>query len=514
VKLRNIPLADRQTGFVDLLHAHASPPGPSAANGSEQPSLPTPRHKRPVLLSARIALIRIIETASVLIVGVLMVNLMYDSFDLDGFDSYTQMVGIATLIFGLSAQYFGCYDPAANFSLRLGWSRVGSAWLVVGIFLLFLAFLSKISTDFSRSWTMLWFIVELVVIALVRAAVTIWLRRLRASGAFDQRVAILGAGAQGQQLARYIASRSDLTIDLIGFFDERPQSRLPSAKSELPLLGRFDDLIERVRADEIDQVIVALPLSAAKRLQSLVSKLSLYPVFIRLAPDLSAFSFPQRPTVMLGSIPVMNIADCPITGLTLVSKRLQDILLSTLILCLALPVMVIVAAAIWIFDGRPILFCQEREGYNHKRFAIWKFRSMVHDTYQTGAIDQARPNDSRITQIGRIIRATSIDELPQLYNVLRGEMSLVGPRPHSPTTRAGAEYFEEAVSNYIARQRVKPGLTGWAQVCGWRGETDTKEKLVGRLQHDLFYIENYSMAFDFYILLRTAATVLFAKNAH
>ncbi len=472
------------------------------------------QNRKPSLLSAHIAIIRVLEPVVVFLVGLVMVHALRHIFILGEIDNYLRMVVTATLCFALSAEFLRCYDPEANFSLRRGWSRVGLAWLFVGVFLLFFAFVAKASEDFSRSWTILWFLTELVSIGLVRVGVTLWLRHQRANGAFDQRVAILGAGAQGQQLAVYIASRHDLTIELMGFFDERPPSRLSTTTSGLPLLGRFDDLIERVRNDEIDQIIIALPLSATNRLQALVAKLSLYPVSIRLSPDLSAFAFPERSTVMLGSVPVMNIVDCPITGLTQVTKRVQDIVLSSVFLILALPIMAIAAIAILIFDGRPILFSQEREGYNHKRFLIWKFRTMARETCQTDAIDQARRDDPRITRIGRFLRATSLDELPQLYNVLRGDMSLVGPRPHAPTTRVGEEYFQEAVSNYIARHKVKPGLTGWAQVCGWRGETDTKEKLIGRLQHDLHYIENYSLFFDVYILFRTAATVLFAKNAH
>ena len=179
-----------------------------------------------------------------------------------------------------------------------------------------------------------------------------------------------------------------------------------------------------------------------------------------------------------------------------------------------LPIMLGAAMAIKLDSPGPIFFRQDREGFNNRRFAIWKFRSMQVDQLEYDAIHQAARHDPRITRIGRILRATSIDELPQLINVVRGDMSIVGPRPHAPSTRAGRRLFGEIVGTYAARHNVKPGLTGWAQVNGWRGETDTEDKLIRRLEHDLHYIEHWSVPFDLYVLLRTIWAVMAQRNAH
>jgi Undecaprenyl-phosphate glucose phosphotransferase len=261
-------------------------------------------------------------------------------------------------------------------------------------------------------------------------------------------------------------------------------------------------------------VIIALPWSAEQRLQQIVAALAITPVRIRLAPDLASFAFAQRPIMLLGDLPVMALFERPISGLDSLVKRIEDLILLALILPFALPIMLGAAMAIKLDSPGPVFFRQDREGFNNRRFAIWKFRSMQVDQLEYDAIHQASRHDPRITRIGRILRATSIDELPQLINVVRGDMSIVGPRPHAPSTRAGSRLFGEIVGTYAARHNVKPGLTGWAQVNGWRGETDTEDKLIRRLEHDLHYIEHWSVPFDLYILLRTIWAVMAQRNAY
>ncbi len=457
---------------------------------------------------------RALETGSALAIGLGLVLLLRDDPYFGNDAQYMRAVVAGTLVFAIAAELIGSYDESARFSLRKGWKLIFGAWLITGITMLVVAYLTKASGDFTRFWTLSWFFSQLLALGVIRAGATVWMRHLKRLGHFNQRIAIFGAGAQGQKLARYILANDDLTIDLLGFFDERPATRLAKTRMALPLAGDFENLVAKVRSGDVDQIIIALPLSAVDRLQAIAARLAIYPVLVRLAPDLSAFAFKERPTVLLGELPVMTLMERPISGVSQLLKKLEDLLLATLILVVAAPIMLITAIAILIEDGRPIFFCQDREGYNHRRFRIWKFRSMSVAAAQYDKVDQAKKNDSRITRVGRIIRATSIDELPQLYNVFRGEMSLVGPRPHAASTRIGSQFFGEIISDYAARHKVKPGMTGWAQVCGWRGETDTEEKLEKRLQYDMFYIENWSVGFDIYIIIRTAATVLFSKAAY
>jgi exopolysaccharide biosynthesis polyprenyl glycosylphosphotransferase len=197
-----------------------------------------------------------------------------------------------------------------------------------------------------------------------------------------------------------------------------------------------------------------------------------------------------------------------------VIKRIEDLLIGGLALLLLAPLLLAIAIAVRLDSKGPILFSQEREGFNNRRFRIWKFRSMYAERCDGQRIRQATRDDPRVTRIGRLLRRLSLDELPQLFNVISGEMSLVGPRPHAPSTKAGDRLFGEVVKTYAARHKVKPGMTGWAQVSGWRGETDTEEKLLKRLECDLFYIENWSIGLDLFILLRTAAILPFQHRAY
>ncbi len=278
-------------------------------------------------------------------------------------------------------------------------------------------------------------------------------------------------------------------------------------------MGNLTTLIEMIRGGLIDQVVVALPWAAERRVQGVVNRLALTPVKVRLAPDLVSFTFARRPVVILGDIPVMTLFDRPISGMAAVFKMLEDKLLTSLVLLLIWPLLLVIAIAIKLDSPGPILFKQQREGFNNRSFACFKFRTMYHNRLEYKDIHQATRDDPRVTRVGRLLRRTSLDELPQLFNVLLGDMSLVGPRPHASSTRAGGRLFSDVVQSYAARHKVKPGITGWAQVCGWRGETDTEEKLIKRFEHDLYYIDNWSIFLDFYILIRTIGAVLFPKNA-
>lgn len=470
--------------------------------------------RSPILLEIGTLLLRGAEMLSVAVTAWIAAGLALDQIPNGLAQSYSNAALIAALFYAALAEVTGCYDVDTRFSVRTGWTRVMTAWLSTGMFLMTLGFLLKVSEDFSRAWAIAWFALGGGVLLAVRAGGTAWMRRLKKRGVFNHRVAIFGAGSQGDRLAKYILGNEKLTIDLVGFFDDRLPERLPDREVQLPLYGNLADLIGHIRRGAIDQVIVALPWSAEKRLQEVVAELAITPVRIRLAPDLATFAFSQRPVVLLGDLPVMTLFERPISGFDQIVKRLEDLVLASLGLIVATPLFLLVAIAIKLDSPGPVFFRQDREGFNNQRFRIWKFRSMRADRCEADGIIQARKEDDRITAVGRFLRRTSIDELPQLFNVLAGEMSLVGPRPHAPSTKAGGRIFSEVVDHYAARHKVKPGMTGWAQVHGWRGETDTEEKLLKRLEHDLYYIENWSVLLDLYILARTVVTIAFQKTAY
>ena len=460
-----------------------------------------------------VLVVRLVEFLIVLLAGSISLYLWFADLLPEALPVYVRSMFMGALIFALVAEVMGAYDVDCHFSLRLAWQRVLGAWAATGLFLVTIGFLLKVSGDFPRGWAVTWFAATALSLAGGRALMTIWIRRLKRHGIFNSRVAIYGASLQGQKLAQYVRGNPKLTISLIGFFDDRRDGRVPVIVDDLPVFGTSDDLVSMIREGLIDQVIVALPWSASQRIQQLVQKIALTPVRIRLAPDLANFAFAARPLVLLGELPVITLFERPISGTDAIIKRIEDLLLTGIILLFLWPVMLLTALAVKLDSPGPVFFRQPREGFNNRYFDVLKFRSMTHDLCQTDGVRQATRGDMRVTRVGRIIRATSIDELPQLLNVLKGDMSLVGPRPHAPSTRANGRLFHEVVQTYAARHKVKPGITGWAQVCGWRGETDTEEKLLRRFEHDLHYIENWSVSFDLYILFRTIFAVLMPKNA-
>lgn len=473
---------------------------------------PDPARGPGVPLSFAILIVRGLEFMAIGLSGLWLITLSPTDLG-SNLDVYRRVTMIASLAFAVLAESLGSYDIEAQFSLRLGWRRVLLAWTMTALFLITMGYLLKASELVSRAWALSWFVVGGAALLSTRVVSTIWVRRLKNRGTFNERVAIFGAGPQGVRFAEYVQAHDRLTITLVGIFDDRRPDRLPKEAAGVPVLGNLTTLIGMIRDGLIDQVVVAMPWAAERRLQDVVSRLVLTPVKVRLAPDLVSFTFARRPVVILGDVPVMTLFDRPISGLSAIAKSLEDKILGTLILIAAAPVMLLIALAIRLDSPGPVLFRQPREGFNNRSFTCFKFRTMRTDRLEVANITQASRDDPRITRVGRILRRTSLDELPQLFNVLMGDMSLVGPRPHAPSTRAGGRLFSDVVQSYAARHKVKPGMTGWAQVCGWRGETDTEEKLIKRFEHDLYYIENWSIWLDLYILVRTVGAVLLPRNA-
>ncbi len=457
--------------------------------------------------------VRLIEFAAVVVTGFLGVALIGGTLNPETAALHSRVVSVAAIAYGVLGESLGAYDVDAQFSLRRAWQRVAMTWIAVALFMITLGFLLKSSEDISRAWALGWFVGGGAVLLLLRAAATLAVRRLKTRGTFNQRVAIFGAGPQGLRFAEYVTHHDRLTITLIGLFDDRRATRLPADTGAVPVLGNLSALVAMIREGRIDQVVVALPWSAEARLQQVVSRLALTPVRIRLAPDLASFAFARRPLVMLGELPVMTLFERPISGVDATVKALEDRILATVIIALAWPLLLLIALAIKLDSPGPVFFRQPREGFNNRPFRVYKFRTMFEDCGQLEDIRQASRDDPRVTRIGRLLRRISFDELPQLFNVLQGDMSLVGPRPHAASTRAGGRLFSDVVASYAARHKVKPGITGWAQVCGWRGETDTEAKLIKRFEHDLHYIENWSIWFDFYILFRTVGSLILPRNA-
>jgi Undecaprenyl-phosphate glucose phosphotransferase len=335
---------------------------------------------------------------------------------------------------------------------------------------------------------------------------------------FAPRTVLVGGGENGARLVHLLHHTRDRSLRLVGFVDDR-SARLGAGTAMPRFLGPIASVVTLARQHAIDEVIIALPWSAEERMLPLLRELADLPVRVRLAPDLITYHFADYGMASVGGLRMIQLADRPVSDITSAVKRAQDLLLGGMCLALIALPMALIALAIRLDGPGPILFRQRRTGFNNRDFEILKFRTMHPEATDLRADGDAGPRqacrgDARITRVGAILRRTSLDELPQLFNVLRGEMSVVGPRPHAPGTRAAGRPFEQVIACYAARHRVRPGLTGLAQVRGLRGETDTEAKLVGRVESDLEYIENWSVWLDLLILFRTAIAILSMRNAY
>jgi Undecaprenyl-phosphate glucose phosphotransferase len=268
------------------------------------------------------------------------------------------------------------------------------------------------------------------------------------------------------------------------------------------------------RAMRVDLVIVALPVAAEERLTNVVGRISVLPTDVKLPARATQIHFSRRIYSHVGSVAMIDLYDKPIADWGIVLKWMFDKSIGLIALLLFAPLMAAVAILIKLDSPGPVLFRQKRYGFNNELIEIYKFRSMHVDSADATAAKLVTRDDPRVTRVGRILRKSSVDELPQLFNVIRGDLSLVGPRPHALAAKAADRRYDEVVVGYFARHKVKPGITGWAQVNGWRGETDTPEKIQKRVEHDLHYIENWSLFLDIYILLRTPMALLRPKNAY
>lgn len=407
---------------------------------------------------------------------------------------------------------FGLYDERhwRNWFRQL--SRPLLAWMVVGALLIVATFVAKVSTDFSRGWVIVWFVSGYAGFLLVRLGLHLLLARWTEIGRLTKSVAVVGAGRVGERLIEHLKRQSDSELVLIGVYDDEPPPE-GNAVSGIDYRGTIETLLADARRQRVDLIAVALPWSDEERIVDIFKKLWALPVDIRLAPDMIGYQLTHCSFGTLGDVPVLNVFDRPLSDEKLMLKRLEDFGLASLLLMAFVPLMLLIAIAIKLTSRGPVLFRQPRYGFNNQLIEVFKFRTMLVHHSAPGELVQARPADPRLTPIGGFLRRASLDELPQLLNVLNGSMSLVGPRPHANGTRAANVLFEEAVAEYAARHRVKPGLTGWAQVNGWRGETDTLEKIQRRVEHDLFYIEHWSLRFDIKILFMTVAEVLRRRNA-
>ena len=407
----------------------------------------------------------------------------------------------------------GYQVPAVRSALRT-LPRVLSAWAIAFALISLAAFFLQYGLAFSRVWFAAWFITGAIALVIVRNIVAYGIRRWARNGVMERRAVIVGGGDIAKALIRSIEQDPNNDIRICGIFDDRDERRSPAVVAGYPKLGNVDALVTFARLARIDMLIIAMPLNAESRVLQLLKKLWILPLDIRLAAHANKLRFRPRAYSYVGAVPMLDIFDRPITDWDSVAKRIFDVFFSLLAIALLWPVMIATAIAIKLDSKGPVLFMQKRHGFNNEVIDVFKFRSMYTDQCDPAARVVVTKGDPRVTRVGRFIRKTSIDELPQFFNVLRGDLSLVGPRPHAVVAVAQDRLFAEVVDGYFARHRVKPGVTGWAQINGWRGEIDNDEKIKQRTACDLYYIENWSLLFDLKILFLTPIRLFNTEHAY
>lgn len=386
------------------------------------------------------------------------------------------------------------------------------AVLNVTILLFIVGFIIGILPSLPRLPVILWMVFWPLSIALMRSGSRKFLRSLRKKGFNLKRAVIAGTGDTGRTLVRHIRENAWTGTEVVAFFHTDP-NKTDGSIENVPVAGGLDNLVDYVNKNHIDIVYIALNGNRDGILPGLIQALENTTVAVHYVPNIYFLDLISGgDIVFFNNRPIIVLNDSPIGGIASILKRLMDIVVAGAGILVFAPVMAVIALAVKISSPGPVLFVQPRFGINGKPINIYKFRTMYHQPEpETGAFQQATRNDPRVTPLGQLLRKTSLDELPQLFNILQGRMSLVGPRPHPVAMN---EHYRNLISGYMIRHKVRPGLTGLAQVRGFRGETDTFEKMEKRIEYDLTYIREWSLMLDLEILARTFVVFLFQKNAY
>lgn len=366
--------------------------------------------------------------------------------------------------------------------------------------------------DYSRGVTMLFLLTVVLCLSASRPLLNRLITRLARNGQIEQRIAFYGADPQSVALTRQLLESLHFPhLRFVGIADDRARF---APVADLPMLGDLPSLCELARQGEIDQVLISGPQFTPKRLEQIVDGLSEVCVDVSLIPPQAIELSPNYRVNLLGTVPVLTLWQRPFRDMNQVVKRAEDIVLSGLALLFISPILLVTALLVRLTSPGPVMFVQPRVGFNNETIRVFKFRSMYTDMTDVGARLTTTKDDPRVTPVGRFLRRFSIDELPQLLNVLQGSMSLVGPRPHGTEMMVGDRFYHEAVRGYAGRHRVKPGITGYAQVKGLRGEVRTIERAKRRVELDKYYVDHWSFWLDMWILLATVRAVLFDRDAY
>ena len=459
-----------------------------------------------------LGLLRAGDVFLVIASGIASYRLRHDNLYLP--DYYLIAIVIGALVAANAMQFAGVYSIRSLLRLSTQVGQLAVGWGVIVVCLTVITYFTKTSEEFSRVWLALWVALAFVLMLAERIVAHWQLAHWQRMGRLKISIAIVGATELALRLVRQVQGQGAEQFRLVGVYDDRT-TRLPPSLGELGVrrAGNLADLVARFREEPIDEIVLALPWSESVRIKAILKDLRTLPTNVRLCPETVGFELPVHGFATIAGVPMLGIFERPLAGWNVVAKAIEDRMVGALVLFLVLPLMAWIALAIKLTSPGPVLFGQRRYGFNNNEFVLYKFRTMVPDPgpADKDAVAQATRNDPRVTRLGAFLRRTSLDELPQLFNVLKGDMSMVGPRPHAV---AHNRQFADLIDDYLSRHRVKPGMTGWAQVNGLRGEIDTPQKIQLRVQYDLYYIDNWSLLFDLKILLLTLFVGFVHENAY
>lgn len=438
---------------------------------------------------------RLFDLASLFIAFQIANNL----YDINFTTAYIAAALSITITYMYSAELVSTYRSwrAGKFK-----SMVLCAWgslLIAFSSMFFISFIFKFTEELSRVGLSIWFLFSLVLLFSWRLVVHLYKRNRRKLGMNLRNVAIIGATEGAAYLHEEITKNDELGFKFLGFFDDRKPERLFLQAEKHCVAGTIQHAIDSARGGEIDILYIALPLKAEKRIADILVQLGNTTVDVHVIPDFLLSNLIHARIEHVGNVDTLSVFESPLIGAQEFIKRTEDIIVSTLILLLISPVLLSIAVAVKLTSPGKVIFKQDRYGLDGRKIKVWKFRSMT-VSENSDVVTQATKNDARITKLGSFLRRTSLDELPQFINVLKGDMSIVGPRPHAV---AHNEEYREKVDFYMIRHKAKPGITGWAQINGWRGETDTLNKMEKRVEFDLHYIKHWSLWFDIKIIFLT-----------
>ena len=451
-----------------------------------------------------VGLLRLCDPALTVLVGVIAYRLYLGEWLPP--ERYLLFLAVGALAVAMVFPLFGLYEPQRGMSFAGELQRLVPAWLLLAAFAGVAIFATKMGDAFSRVWVMMWVVAGLAATGAARISIRVVLRALRRRGLNLRHVAIVGAGYLGRTVADTLQSSAWAGYSVVGFYDD-DDAKHGSTIVGRPVIGSADAVVRDVEAGRIDQVWIALPLRAEPRIRDVLSALRAHPVEIRFVPDIYSFHLLNHSITDVAGLPVVSLTETPMSGPNRIVKAIEDYVLAITALVASAPLMGLIALGVKLTSPGPVFYRQDRVTWNGDHFSMLKFRTMPVIAEAGSGPVWARSGDGRATPFGAFLRRYSLDELPQFFNVLRGEMSVVGPRPERPEF---VERFRREIPGYMQKHLVKAGITGWAQVNDLRGDTDLRE----RVRHDLYYIENWTLWFDLRIIALTIAHVFRSRHAY